>query len=357
MIPRLTPPKIVKTGSLPSYHQICSLQSETPLDEGEGSPSQFSDLSEDSSLSSLFDNLSSRAVFIGEQHHQPKVLSAQLQIIHQLFQKVQDSSKVHVVFEQWSLLDQPYLNEINRQESSTFDIGKNSNSEQDSTSEGFSASHYLNIVKLVRELGGTVWGGFPPRPWASMINKASVEEGGTSIYQEVQRLDQERYLSTPAESRQETITPPLSIENYKYVESISWPHRTYLKSMFNPDKRPLVPAEFNLHTSPPIEKKGFLAAQCVKDTFLAHTMANILEKDPKNFVIAIAGLGHCEWSFGAPERLKSMTSIDPFIIMTKPDDSTYWSSLPDAKQSSDLVSNPEWKRRQADAIAVYEWVD
>lgn len=123
-----------------------------------------------------------------------------------------------------------------------------------------------------------------------------------------------------------------------------------MKNMFRPDKRPEIPSEAN--EFPPKETKGFLAAQALKDTFLAHSMASILGKDADNIVVAVAGLGHCEWGYGAPERLKGMTGIEPYIIMTKPEDSGYWKALPNPEP---LAS--QWKDKQADVIVLYEWVD
>jgi uncharacterized iron-regulated protein len=360
MIPRLTPPKIVKTDSLPRFGQVCRAASE-PQQQGE-EPVLFSTVANELTLSSLFDHSSSssstaplsipRAIFVGEQHHQPKVLAAQLQIIYQLFQACEEGVNIHVVFEQWSLLDQPYLNTINAQDASSPNFQASSSEVR--TSEGFDATHYLPIVKLVRELGGTVWGGFPPRSWAQMVSKAKEDD---TAFETIQQLDQQRYT---AHSRDSTkIISPLSVADYHLIEEVSWPHRTYLKSMFRPDERPQILAESTAEGDPPKEAKGFLPAQAIKDTFLAHTMSNILAQDPKNVVLAVTGLGHCEWGFGAPERLKKMTGIDSHLIMTKPDDSGYWTSLPveQNKAPTATSSSAESNRKQADAIILYNWVD
>jgi uncharacterized iron-regulated protein len=356
MIPRLTPPTMIKGSALPTFNQICRLSVESDKDDEE--PVPFSSLASDEiKLPQLFgangkeqDDREGgalrqglpRAIWLGEQHHQAKVLSSQLQIISQLFQSCKEPKKVHVVMEHFSVIDQPLLNVMNNQEGDDFDAG--SMSKQESTSEGFNMSHYLTIVKLVRELGGTVWGGFPPRSWAKLISKSE-----DCVFDQVQKLDQERYNSSSADKREHLI-PPLSEKDYRYVENVKWPHRIYLKSMFRPDKRPEILSESKDH--PPLEKKGFLAAQALKDTFLSHSMASILARDPENIVVGVAGLGHCEWGYGAPERLKDMTGIDSFIIMTKPDDSGYWKALPD---EFELAS--QWKDKQADVVVLYEWVD
>ncbi|UZJ57400.1 hypothetical protein CBS101457_006720 [Exobasidium rhododendri] len=338
--------------SLPTYGQICRAASE-PQQQGE-EPVCYSSMTNEMNLTSLFSASTSppcskaRAIFVGEQHHQPKVLAAQLQIIYQLFEACKEPNRIHVVFEQWSLLDQPYLNRINRQEADLLDLRANS---EERTSEGFDVNHYLPLVKLVRELGGTVWAGFPPRSWASLISKA--EDG--SAFEKVQQFDKERYTAHKVDSVDgKDIVPPLSVSDYRYVENISWPHRSYLKSMFRPDERPQSVAE-SQHTDPPKEDRGFLAAQAVKDTFLAHTMTSILAEDPLNIVVAVAGLGHCEWGFGAPERVKEMSGVDSYLIMTKADDAGYWTAAP--ASASEKPANISSDRRQADAIILYNWVD
>lgn len=353
MMPRLTPPRMIRGTALPTFKQVCQpAGSETQKEEGQEEPVSYSTLSDEITLPLLF-NASERgneevprAIFLGEQHHQPKVLSSQLQILHRLFQLCKEPKKIHIVMEHWSMADQPYLNQLNTQSGEAFDPRSDT---EESTSEGFNMAHYLTIVKLVRELGGSVWGGFPPRSWAKMISKSS-----DCVFEQVQQLDQERYNAHGGSSSTHptSLIPPLTLSDYHYVENISWPHRVYLKSMFRPDKRPDVPHDAK--TDPPKEKSGFLAAQALKDTFLAHTMATILKRDPGNIVVAVAGLGHCEWGYGAPERLREMAGLESYIIMTKPDDGGYWSALPDAK----MEPTSSWgSNKQADVVVLYEWVD
>lgn len=355
MIPRLTAPKIIKADGLPSFGSICTINGDARNTDDSSIP--LSSINNVISLSALFDSTFNsgttsvpRAIFLGEQHHQPKVLSAQLQIIHQLFQSCKEPKKVHVVLEHWSLIDQPAFNHINSQNADELDT-QALIANEDSTSEGFSASHYLTIVKLVRELGGKIWAGFPPRPWAKLVSKAVSDD----VFDQVKALDQERYSSHGGKDATDIITP-LSDADYKYIAMINWPHRTYLKSMFNPDERPRLPTD-DIEKDPPLEKRGFTAAQALKDTFFAHVISEILNADEDNIVLAIAGLGHCEWGFGAPERVRSMTNINPFLIMTKPDDASYWTAQTSPSDPASILQSPQWHVRQADAIVLYEWVD
>lgn len=363
MIPRLTPPRIIRGSGLPTFGQICrpskveGRENEDDDDDDE-EPSSFESLlsqqnneHSNSNLASspLFSNkeVIPRCIFLGEQHHQPKVLSSQLQILYQLFQACKNHEKVHVVFEHWSLNDQPYLNQLNNQNVDEFDPR---NTQEDSTSEGFSASHYLTLVKLVRELGGTVWGGFPPRSWARLVSKSE-----TCVLEEIQKLDQTRFASHGGlKSKDNPTIPPLPIEQYSLIENISWQHRMYLKSMFRPDLRPRIQPE--VKGPPPTEKNGFLAAQALKDTFFAHTMSSLLKRDSENIVVGIVGLGHCEWGYGAPERLKSLTGLDSFIALTKPEDAGQWDAFPESCSAKES-STGDWNNRQADAIVLYEWID
>lgn len=366
IIAKLTAPLIINTETFPSFATIChhhigsgARWEEKQEGVGQEVPERYGAVTSQLSLASLFPTAvpPPRAIFLGEQHHQPKVLSAQLQILHQLFQSCQGSNrKIHVVLEQWSLTDQAQLNELNRGRLDAWPSSKLDGKDA-TTSEGFQASHYLPIVKLVLELGGTVWAGFPPRDWARMVFKA--EE---CAFAEVQQLDWQRYATVAEDGMQSDYIPPLPISEYSHVENVSWPHRTYLKSMFHPDQRPQLSIE-DVQSPPPLEKAGFLAAQALKDTFLAHTMSNLLARDRDNIVVAITGVGHCEWGFGAPNRLKRMSGLDSFLVMTKPEDAGHWPRCPPhhheqsplPRQSED--DQASWNAKQADAIVVYEWVE
>ncbi|PWN37672.1 uncharacterized protein FA14DRAFT_17410 [Meira miltonrushii] len=393
MIARLTPPVIVQGDILPSFGRICRTNHEGKAEETipfSQANTSLKDLApiHNPTLEKIVNSAlkQDRVIFFGEQHHQPKVLSSQLQVIHQIWHSArkraeEDSKpepKLHIVFEQWSLEDQPFLHKINKAQ--TEEASELFSKSEEVTSEGFSFNHYALLIKLAREMGANVWGGFPPRTWARIIARGGSVEGDHAekpskdshvAFDEIQKLDQERFEASlsalnlaekDAETKQ-LLIPPLSTEQYKQIGQVSWAHRTYLKGMFAPDKRPLIPSEATAGQDNPLERVGFTPAQALKDTFFAHTISTILERDPNNIVIAICGLGHCEWRFGAPERLRG--NAQPYIIVSKPNDSGFWPENTVENTEHDSNSTPsshqqkgeEWQRKQADAILLYDWVD
>lgn len=190
-----------------------------------------------------------------------------------------------------------------------------------------------------------------------------------------------------------------------------------------------------------IETKGFGPAQALKDSYLAHVTSWILRgarkhdtfpadsenrstdtqpvtitslsADPAgnaedsgrpiiNVALVVCGLGHCEYGFGAPERVvellsghseagsrDNLSSLLPYIIASKPLDSGIWLGSEHPSQSSTANDNaaakdgtpssaaeapdlPQsdgapaavqrwladpWGRKLADAIVLYDWID
>ncbi|SNX86641.1 uncharacterized protein MEPE_05350 [Melanopsichium pennsylvanicum] len=188
-----------------------------------------------------------------------------------------------------------------------------------------------------------------------------------------------------------------------------------------------------------IEIKGFGPAQTLKDSYLAHVTAWLLrgahqdalpaerENQPSshhtpvsaqktsaspalevsdtdrrvvNVVLVVCGLGHCEYGFGAPERVVQLLSqhdgsfdlkpgLLPYIIASKPLDSGIWLGYEHDLQSTaahssvthaDPSAQPEptleftdpcqsssetvqrwlsdpWGRKMADAVLLYDWID
>lgn len=387
MIARLTPPIIVQGDLLPSFGRICRTNPENRTTEFKGEeiiPLTNISSSFHPSLEKICNSaLGNRVIFFGEQHHQPKVLSSQLQVIHQLWQtakrRANESNKpepkIHIVFEQWSLEDQPFLHKLIK--ANNEDANQLFHASKETTSEGFSFNHYALLIKLAREIGANVWGGFPPRTWARIIARGGSGETQETekpkkdshiAFEEVQKLDQERFqvslsalnLSEMDAKTNHVLIPPLSKDQYKQIDRVSWAHRTYLKGMFAPEDRPLIPTEATSGQDQPLERIGFTPAQALKDTFFAHTISTILESDPNNVVIAICGLGHCEWRFGAPERLRG--EEHPYVIVSKPNDSGYWPEnikepIKDGNHTAPYQEGEEWQRKQADTILLYEWID
>ncbi|SPO31269.1 uncharacterized protein UTRI_05921_B [Ustilago trichophora] len=185
-----------------------------------------------------------------------------------------------------------------------------------------------------------------------------------------------------------------------------------------------------------IESKGFGPAQALKDSYLAHVTAWILrgarpdtssiqdtslasltpsastqhvaasptgearetDRPIVNVALVVCGLGHCEYGFGAPERVVQLLShqdecsddsatLLPYIIASKPLDSGVWlgyehplQSTPSQSNSTDTLDStpPEdtplepprtsrdavqrwltdpWGRKMADAVLLYDWID
>lgn len=412
-----------------------------------------------------------RAIFFGEQHHQPKVLSAQMQVLYHVMSEAARKGKtVHVVFEQWSLADQPELaghvggakasgerpspqsthSSAGSSGGAIWEVPKEGSGETTAqsgspgqvrappgrTSEGFNSDHYMMLVQLVREMNGHVWGGFPPRDWAKMLAhgkersnaSAEAEENASindelndglesvrgkmewptdqekmelqpSVLERIQNSDIQRYERTLAAlgGAAHQVIPPLPAAQYSQVTNVGWAHRAYLRGMFAPDERPSVHADVHKQVQPPEEHAGFLPAQALKDTFFAHTVSTLLARDEDCIVVAICGAGHCEWSLGAPERVRypardenalsadyqgdelnkarQTPSLRPFIFLSKPDDAGFWPARHvDAGDLQDSIATPtspatsqqpgasphaddQWMRKQADAILLYEWMD
>lgn len=257
--------------------------------------------------------------------------------------------------------------------------------------------------------------------------------------------------------------------SWNAVTKISAAHRSYLSSLMRPDLPPRFPhlpdaaadatqsSSRNFEQSHSdaarhspiyptwllkphnIETKGFGPAQALKDSYLAHVTAWILRgarqnaadtdgsataspasssqssaveasdasRPVVNVALVVCGLGHCEYGFGAPERVVQLLSqqgsshsegqaLLPYIIASKPFDSGIWlgyehplqsesedgSSKTDAdtttdpKLVEDSIERPQtmkqkpvtadtvqqwlhdpWGRKMADAVLLYDWID
>lgn len=206
MIARLTPPVIVQGDLLPNFGRICrtghdnieAKREETlPFSQfnadRSNSPSKYNSTLETIANSALKKD---RVIFFGEQHHQPKVLSSQLQVIHQIWQVAQKRAEeeekptpnIHIVFEQWSLEDQPFLHKLNTAQAE--EANELFSKSEEATSEGFSFNHYALLIKLAREIGANVWGGFPPRTWARIIAR-----GGSTEDKDVEQPSKDSHVA------------------------------------------------------------------------------------------------------------------------------------------------------------------
>jgi len=328
-----------------------------------------------------------RVTWFGEQHHQPAVLSAQLQLLAALHD-ASAGRQVHLVLEPFALPDQALLDAFARRE---LPLGKLAGLYNEHSEEGFGLAHYAPLLVLARDLKVKVWAGFPPRSWARAVFK----QERADAMRDLTAWDRARAEATsdapdaeggapdPCRSgaaytqlglRSYLHTPPLGAAAHRLIYTLTTPHRTYLSSLFRPDAPPAFPpmvsretaqaavahlkdtaamahwqaadrrwraatpssTEFAPHlVAPQVQEKGFGPAQAVKDTYFAHVIHSILVRHPDDIVLAVAGAGHVEYYAGAPERLRAMQraqegerseteEMHQLLVVTKPQDSAVW---------------------------------
>lgn len=274
-----------------------------------------------------------RLVFFGEQHHQPAVLRAQIQSLSALADACKASHvphQLHLVLEQFALPDQPLLDAFSAATLSGSDLVHEYSRTSD---EGFNVPHYLPLLLLARERGAKIWAGFPPRAWARQM----VRQG----WQDVQANEEERVNAQASTLPSRNALQVPLFQAWDSVRHLSAAHKSYINSLMHPDQAPSYPesdpgapdnalAGEEPHQPPssrtlvpPVQDSGFLPAQTLKDAFLAHTVAHILRhgdgepssdapKQIRDVVLVICGAGHCEYGFGAPERVQAdLRQSDP----------------------------------------------
>lgn len=474
LLGRLKPPLILTdTAWIPKFRQTCfppdSISQQHTQDTAHTQPQtaelasstapqptswqhHLSSAPKESFTSSFAHILSSRPslVFFGEQHHQPHVIRAQIQLLaaladqrDELDKELLDSPRpgkrtvhhLHLLMEHFSYADQPLLDRFH---AGTLSISELCSAYRERSNEGFKIEMYAPLLVLAREKGATIWGGFPPRTWAREMVKEGVEK--------VKGLEEQRRSDTQADP---TRKPPVSARieeevtmeektsagtsgppqpgplpflpgpgrlslppfiSWDRVQQLSASHRTFLSSLMRPDGPPRFPSTpspsvplgaisaLRLYPTqdlqgPKAESKGFSSAQALKDSYLAHAASSLVEEghllarttsestrgqspsastedtevEHRNIVLVVAGLGHVEAGFGAPERLaQSVPGPDtpadsrgrqrPLIILSKPKDSSLWlgpewggptssqSSAPSACETQTIT--PEWLKQQ-----------
>lgn len=242
-----------------------------------------------------------RVICFGEQHHQSQVLRAQMSVlsaIYRLQSLKQDKKKIVMVLEHFNLEQDNLL--------ARFSAGLLTNDElleeYAKSREGFNLNHYLPLLVLARELGIPIYGGFPPREWASVVYKESLEA-----------------LRSSASFHMPDDFPE---GRWSQVMSLSAEQVAYLKSMMSgmaprlPDRQDLPPNGFH---------NGILPAQTLKDTFFAWSIDRRLQRDPNNIVFAVCGLGHSEFRICASSRLEGCHDDEIMLIASKEWTSTEFS--------------------------------
>jgi len=194
----------------------------------------------------------------------------------------------------------------------------------DDGGEGFDLTHYMPLLLQAREAGVKVVGGFPPRAWAGVVYREGVDVLQSREKEKLAHLEFERWddLKCSAE------------------------HAAYLRSLMSGEAPALALVE------PGQPQKPIHTAQAFKDAMLAHVVDQKLKQhDGDVLVYVVTGSGHCEYGFGAPERLHSVKRDQTAILVCKSnEESTIW-------QGEDWDSEAkEDDRVIADAVFCYDQV-
>lgn len=229
-----------------------------------------------------------RCVIFGEQHHQPRVLAAQLTVLDEI---LRESPPRSLVLEMFNVLQQPMLdafadsyelNETGEQERKAAEALLNAYGADGG--ETFDLSHYLPLLLLARSASMRIVGGFPPRAWARRLAK----EGLTGdLRSELEGVGFDRWDDLKTSSA----------------------HRAYITSLVR-GEQPVLPTD-------EAPTKGIASAQVLKDAVMAFSIDRALTNGG---VMAICGSGHCEYGFGVPERVQG----ESYTVVTKPNDEMIW---------------------------------
>ncbi|CCG84341.1 protein of unknown function [Taphrina deformans PYCC 5710] len=237
-----------------------------------------------------------RVVLFGEQHHQSQVLKAQMTILsslHQLAQSGHTTKKVVMVMEHFNIEQDDLLHKFGQNQISSEDLIQ----EYAESREGFRLVHYLPLLLLARELGIRVHGGFPPRQWASLVHKESIEALRTS--------------------KDFLVPRDFGEDRWSQVSRISREQVAYLRSMMS-GQPPKLPDPKDVPTQGYLS--GILPAQTLKDTFFAWSIDKHLS-DSSVVVFGVCGLGHSEYNLCASSRIKQCQPQEIYTIATKDLDS------------------------------------
>lgn len=418
LLQKLTPPKIVRDARLiPRFKETCSLQAEQPS-EASQSPTSPSDAArhttwQDHTAKATFANdfasvlgayepNARSLVFFGEQHHQPPVIRAQVQLLAAMSDRRQvdehnESSTptspnhgqrkvryhLHLLMEHFSVLDQPLLDSFH---SGQLSVSELCAAYRQTSDEGFRMEMYAPLLLLAREKGAHIWGGFPPRDWA----RVAMREGIESV-----RVLEEQRQKGAATARH--CQMPL-FQSWFNVANLSRSHKTFLSALMRPDGPPryVMPLGSDAAGDGLVyATKGFGPAQALKDSYLAHAATELLrnghelargvtaddrdsspDDEHRNVVLVVAGLGHVEGGFGAPERVaEHERAKKALIVLSKPNDSGLWlgpewdkgqtatRKAEKGEKESEIAGagtplhDAGWERKLADAVVLYDWVE
>lgn len=372
--------------------------------------------------------------------------------------------RLHLILEQFSVLDQHMLNSFSLDQLGPDELAETYHAHSQEAFQIGHYMPLLMLAKELRVpiWGGFPPRSWARQVFRDGIDSVKAdEERRVNLAKSFKAATPESTQHLPPTIPIPTVVPrPPLFTSWSAVTKIGAAHRSYLSGLMRPDMPPRFPqlpspsnetwdADNTAHLSiyptwllKPhiIETKGFGPAQALKDSYLAHVTAWILcgactdvptPDDPNgqpagaqsdssslnstssraetdvsgrpivNITLVICGLGHCEYGFGAPERVVELLSqrgtpsssddtapLLPYIIASKPLDSGIWLGHEHQSQpstSDDAISNARispaageifqlepsqstrasvdrwladpWGRKLADAIVMYDWID
>ena len=290
-------------------------------------PDVLRDAGEPSSIEAVVAaHATARCFIVGEQHHQPRVLLAQLAVLDALSRR---PSTLHVVLEMFNVLQADMLErfgasyrdgEAKEDEAAA---GERLVSDYDTDgSETFQLEHYLPLLYLARSRGVKLHGGFPPRRWARTVSKEGVDAAKRQAADE----------GYPAFDRWEDLrTSP--------------EHQAYIRSLIRGQPPVVEPAK------PDQPIGGLPAAQASKDAVCAFVVDGILA-DPSATVLVITGSGHVEYGYAIVERVRSVERSQQCVIVAAAEDQPVWRG----ERWGEALSGTDG-RAIADAVFLYDAID
>ena len=319
ILARLTGPRLL-LGPVVVFGQ--SVVRRTPKGD-QPAPTSWSKISANNETSELKELLTARAksghlrlVAIGEQHHQPSVLRLQLQAIEH-FSDLHPGETVLVV-EYFNLAQNQMLEDFMLKKIDLEELAKI----YDTASEGFDMQHLTPILMLAQEKSIAVFAGFPPRGWARELLQ-----------------DREAVLAR--------LKTQYGYDRESDLKALNWGHEAHFESLLSGQPP---------HQEAPADgRRGqhIFAAQVLKDSVMAWVIDQQLRQGKR--VIAIAGTGHVEYSFGVMERVREAKKDEMLLLLTKTrTGSALWMSQ---EKSPGNAQEEVYSRHIADAVYLYDPIE
>jgi hypothetical protein len=255
----------------------------------------------------------------------PSILNFQLQLIDAL--SSQHPNEIVLVCEYFNLTQAQMLTDFSNQKLNIPALA----SAYAKSDENFDIDgHLAPLLLLAKEKGVPIIAGFPPRAWARDFLRDG--EGVLS------KLQAEFAFDRPED------TKPKNLEHEAHFESMlsgSAPRETVPEGEVRMGAR-------------------ILPAQLLKDAVMAWSIDRQLAEGKT--VVALAGLGHMEYEFGIPERVRHAKREDMILIACKSNnESQLWQrgNLDGAEEAGILAEDKTASvqdRSIADAVYLYDAV-